>query len=390
MSESMLFADQFQGRIKFRVPTMPKVKTLKIREVLIFARLKPLKHPVSVLRLTKWMGGFMDRQTVLNTLKKLETENLAKRVGKKWEVIMPQPGDARFVWPKVDPEKAKKDPEKAKKEAENFATWVMYLPVQNPFKGKVQRGSLEKWVALSFYWHLRVQGKKWKPLRIARTLGLDRHSVTRNLEWLREEGLLKGPGSIELQAKGCFKKAKKTAPQPQPKAAPVQTVPTQVQPKRPALNALIDGTVKEGEILDLLRDMKARGEDIRPACEDIVKAFEQHRRNGYPGDGSALALDWLKKRASTFDRKNNWLAAQVTYTPHEVESLKYSLRMRCCEAARLEDVFADYSPEKLDGAATAILNNRCEELTADQIREVIEEPSQAKLLAAKRLKVPFV
>lgn len=150
---------------------------MKIRQRFIYGRLCSFRRGVTVHKLGALLGGLMDRATIVSTLAQLESFGLvqAVNVGKrvKWVVVreIPVRSYELFVW--------RKDGE--------ADCWKCILPATNPFKGK---GGLEKWLVLAFTLHLRSQGKKWKAVQIARTLGLCVVVVRRNVNWLKFHGFL--------------------------------------------------------------------------------------------------------------------------------------------------------------------------------------------------------
>lgn len=170
----------------FRIPTGT---AMKLRDRIVYGRLYPLKQPITLHRLTGWLGGLMDRSTVSTSLARLESMGLASReqIGKRvgWRINKELTDANRHLF------KFNKDGA--------VIYWRMVLPVANPFKGK---GGLEKWVAWAFWSHLEGQGKHWQAARIAKTLGMDRVSMKRHFDELAVAGWFDClPDGVELQGR---------------------------------------------------------------------------------------------------------------------------------------------------------------------------------------------
>jgi Mn-dependent DtxR family transcriptional regulator len=261
---------------------------LTIRQRLIYARLSPLRRPVPAQRLEAMLGGLVYRQTISDHLEKLQQKGLVEKRKGGWVALEPTGEiEEEFV-------RLKESPEDGRWHG-CFASWRLPLPARKPFPNA--RNATELYTA---YWLIRnlqvAEAKKPKPgkalkvKRIAALLGVCRSTASKLVMTLRDKKLLDGDKiaahDFVLQTGGeDGVKARKDVNQPD---------------DGDALDIRVNRLNGRDEIHALVAQLTSSNFMFRGELYAVVgEALREHKKNGFPGDGSALVLNWLGARLRT-------------------------------------------------------------------------------------------
>ncbi len=300
------------------VLNMKGTPKLSIRQRVIYARLAPLRRPVSAKRLAEMLGGLIDRQTISAHLSKLATLGLVRQSKEGWVALEPS-GDMEKEFSRLN-----ETPEDGRWQG-CFASWRLPLPAEKPFPNA--RNKTELYCA---YWLVRgletAEAKKPRPgrvmkvKRIAALLGVTKLTARKMLMSLRDEGLFDKhkvlSHNFKLQGKE-ESNVKRSGRKADADEADLLDV---------AVNRLAQAT----QIHVVIDQLTCGGYMLRcDICRVVEKALKEHKKNAYPGDGSPLVLDWLNAKLRTRQSREDAGKQAVT------ESIALTVR-RAEAAARLD------------------------------------------------------
>lgn len=324
------------------VLNMKGTPNLSIRQRVIYARLAPLRRPVSAKRLAEMLGGLIDRQTISVHLSKLASLGLVRQSKEGWIALEPS-GDMAKEFSRM-----KETPEDGRWQG-CFASWRLPLPAEKPFPNA--RNKTELYCA---YWIVRglemAEAKKPKPgrvmkvKRIAALLGVTKLTARKILMSLRDKGLFDKhkvfPHNFKLQEKD-ESNVKRSGRKAAADDADLLDVAVNRLTQADQIHAVIDQLTCGGYMLRC---------DI---CRVIEKALKEHKKNGYPGDGSPLVLDWLnaklRTRQSRDDAGKQAVAESIALTVRRAEAVARLDREIAEESKTQKNIYEMVASKALPG-----------------------------------------
>ena len=338
-----------------------KKPSLSIRQRVIYARLTPLRRPVTAMGLARMLGGLMDRQTIATHLKKLSALGLVRQSKDGWVALEPS-GDMAKEFTRL------KETQEDGRWHGCFAWWRLPLPADKPFPDAHNKCEL-----YCAYWLVRgleiAEKKKAKPKRvmsvkrISSLLGVTRLTARKLLMTLRDAKLFDKHKVLPHH----FKFQEQDDAEAQHNRQPA------VEDDADLLDVAVDRLKLASQIHVVISQLTAEGPGAVfrfEVCRVVENALREHKKNGYPGDGSPLVLDWLtaklRTRQSREDAGQQAVAESIELTVRQAEAIA-KLDQEVAEARRVQQTVYDLV------AAKALPGENCKASLLKMLGYKVEE-----------------